>query len=134
MWSLERVLVTALVIVIYMMLVTYIVMLRDENARWRRLALRGQGVQDALIDVVEETAARRRYLSDLRKLLAAHLSDDELESVIYDLGVDDGDIQADTRQGRARELLEWLDRRGRVSELVTLLRVQRPDMWLQSDI
>lgn len=133
-WSVEQNVIAALVLVIFGLLGIYILSLRDELARWRRMALTGQGVQEQLINVVEETADRRRYLTDLRRRLVAHLSEDELDTLIFDLGVEDGAIQAATKQGKARELLEWLERRGRVSELVKLLRVQRPDMWQQTDI
>lgn len=128
----EVVLIALLVLAIYALLGVYILILRDELSRWRRMALAGQGVQDALINVAEDAAARRQYLIDLRKRIVAHMTDEEIETLCYDLGADE--IEADTRTTRARKLLEYLEQRGRVGELVQKLRAERAYMWQQADI
>ncbi len=60
----------------------------------------------------------QEHLTQLRQILAAHLSDEELHTLCFDLGIDYADLPGEGRAGKARELIALLDRYGRIPELV----------------
>ena len=65
--------------------------------------------------------------ADLRKALDSGFSEDELKSLAYDLGVDYESLPYQGKSGLARELLRVLERLGRLSELIGILRRIRPN-------
>lgn len=68
------------------------------------------------------------YLSELHTTLARRFNDGELRTVCLNLGVEYEDLPAVGRADKARELLEYLNRRQRIPDLVRLCRHQRPDI------
>ena len=73
-------------------------------------------------------AARRKYLTELRQILNARFNRGELRTLCADLGVDYHDLPGEGTGEKARELIEYLERHNRLSELVELGRVDRPDI------
>lgn len=63
----------------------------------------------------------------LRQVLAERFSLDELATLCYDLGVDFQNIPGVTLEGKAREIAQFFERRGRLAELAAAIRIQRPD-------
>jgi len=69
------------------------------------------------------------YLAQLHKQLARAFSVEELKGLCFELGdVDYDDLEGSGKEGKARELIRYLDRRGRVSDLLTLCEEQRPKL------
>jgi hypothetical protein len=65
--------------------------------------------------------------SRLRDVLTTYFSNSELQSLAFDLDIDYDDLPGNTKSAKARELIVYLDRRGRLDELVRLVRIQRPN-------
>ena len=65
-------------------------------------------------------------LAKLHQNIAACFGDQELRSLCFDLGVDYADLPAEGKDGKARELVAHMERRGRLSELVEMCRKSRP--------
>lgn len=67
-------------------------------------------------------------LARLRKILLDRFSDDELHTLCFDLGLDYEYLPGVGKGGKARELIKYLVRRERVSELIEIGRQMRPDI------
>lgn len=85
------------------------------------------GVQ-AVDAVSGESTPRRRYLARLRRILETRFDEGELRTLCSDLGIDYDDLPAVGRANKARELVDYLDRRDRISELVEIGKELRPDV------
>lgn len=74
----------------------------------------------------------RSYLVQLAQQLEDSFSTEELEDLCFRLeGVKYDNLQGRTLKSKTRALVEFLDRRGRVSDLVTICEVERPHVnWL----
>jgi len=66
------------------------------------------------------------YFRELRTLLELHYSAVELEVLCYDLVVEYADLKGDTRPLKIVSLVKYLARRGRLEELMTILRDGHP--------
>jgi hypothetical protein len=82
---------------------------------------------------LEEMSATRRDKGDspnsqLYALIVEHLGLDEVERMMFELGLDSESIGGDTLNMRSLNLLVHLQKRNRTGELVTLLRRRRPDV------
>jgi len=64
-------------------------------------------------------------------ILTQRLSSSELRTLCFDLQVDYEDLAGETKPDKARELIQYLERRGRLPELVPHLRGLRPDIDLR---
>lgn len=73
-------------------------------------------------------ASLSEKLAKLHQNVAASFGDEELRSLCFDLGVDYADLPAEGKDGKARELVASLERRGRVPELVKMCRKLRPNV------
>lgn len=96
----------------------------------RRLAA-GETEQQAaavLTGQRDDAATQRRYLTRLRKLLADHFSDEELQALYFDLGIDYADLPGKTKIVKAMELVADLNRKNRLSELVEAASEMRPGL------
>lgn len=62
----------------------------------------------------------------LRQVLAERFSDEELRDLAFDLGIDYEDLPGATRSGKARELITYTERRGRLDDLVAAVGRLRP--------
>ena len=67
-------------------------------------------------------------LPQLRDLLVKHFSLEELHTLAFDLGVDYESLAGAGKEARAREFLLYLDRRGRIPQLLDAVRRQRPEV------
>ena len=73
-------------------------------------------------------ASSTETLARLHQNIAAFFGDEELRSLCFDLGVDYADLPAEGKDGKARELVAYLERRGRIPELVETCRKLRPNV------
>lgn len=64
----------------------------------------------------------------LRRLLIGRLDDGELRTLCFDLDVDYDMLGGEGKANKARELISFLNRQGKVSQLVGWLREHRPDI------
>jgi len=74
------------------------------------------------------TKPPRVDLSGLREILSTYFDDGELRDLCFDLGVDHDNLGVEGRGNKARELLSYLKRRGRISELLETGKRLRPDV------
>ncbi len=64
----------------------------------------------------------------LRDTLVASISSDELRDLAFDVGLDYDALPGDTLQSKAHELILYMERSGRVDQIVDWLRKHRPDI------
>ena len=72
--------------------------------------------------------SEREYLVRLRETLAEYFDAGELRTLCFDLGVDYDDLPGEGKANKARELIAYLERRDRLSELVHVCERQRPNV------
>ncbi len=87
----------------------------------RRLALPGE---PSLPGLFEDRAAYAR----IRQQLVTHCSESEIQAFAFDLGFDYENLGGDNKIKKIIALLSELDRANRMTELVDLVRRQRPDV------
>ncbi len=63
----------------------------------------------------------------LRQLIARHFSKHELELLLFDLGIDKDEFPEGVKSDMAQEIILYCERHGRMAELLTLCRQQRPN-------
>ena len=73
------------------------------------------------------TPAPPQERTALRELLAGRFNLEELRTLCADLGVDYDDLPGEGKTARARELIAFLDRRGRLPQLIRVGAAARPD-------
>ena len=78
---------------------------------------------------LEERAPDREYLIRLRQTLTGRFDVGELRTLCFDLGLDYDDLPGEGRASKARELIRYLERRGRIPDLVTVGGQMRPDVF-----
>jgi hypothetical protein len=70
---------------------------------------------------------RTKYLRELRRNIVAHFNLEELQTITFDVGLDWDDIPGgETKGPRTQNLLKTLIHRGRLGNLITLLREIEP--------
>lgn len=67
----------------------------------------------------------------LFELLLRHFNLDELRTLCFRLGIDFDSVEGSGKAGRARELLLYVNRRGRLGELVDEVQQMRPDIQFE---
>ena len=67
-------------------------------------------------------------LSTLREILTARLSETDLRTLAFDIGVSYENINGENLQTRIVELITYCERRGMIDKLMTRLRELRPDL------
>lgn len=76
-----------------------------------------------------------KQLRDLRKKLTTHFNLDELQTLSFDLSVDWNSLSGDTIELKSQTLISYLFRRGKLSDLVGLLREERPNVeWADTPL
>jgi hypothetical protein len=75
------------------------------------------------------TRAEIEQLAVLRKTLSTRFSESELRDLVFDLGLDYGNLPGDSKGDKARELVAYCDRHGRTSALVEAIQKGRPDIF-----
>ncbi|MFP4441019.1 MAG: effector-associated domain EAD1-containing protein [Chloroflexaceae bacterium] len=66
--------------------------------------------------------------SRLRQLLTRHFDRSELQTLCFELGVAYDDLPEGGRVDKIRELITYLERRGRIPDLIAVGRRLRPDV------
>lgn len=75
---------------------------------------------------------QRKYLIRLRQILDTYFNAGDLRTLCFDLSVDYDSLPGEGKANKARELVAYLERRGRIPELVALGRQQRPNVSWES--
>ena len=83
---------------------------------------------EALVEAPVRRALGWRERSRLRQLLAERFSEGELRTLCFDLGIEYDDLPGEGRADRARELVAYLERRDRISDLKEIGERMRPDV------
>lgn len=65
-------------------------------------------------------------LAELRKNLSTYFSLEELSTLAFDLGIDFDNIGGEGKEGKARELVKYCYRNGRLEELLAAARQAKP--------
>ena len=68
------------------------------------------------------------FVARLRRVVAQGFDQAELKDIAFDLDVEYDDLPGETHRDKVRELTAYLDRHGRVADLVAYLRVHRPEL------
>jgi CHAT domain-containing protein len=76
----------------------------------------------------QQNAVGRELLIELREILASRFSDGELRDLCFDLGVDYESLAGEGKSAKAREFIAYLQRRGRLAELVSAGKQMRSDI------
>jgi len=88
----------------------------------------------ASMQAVDVTSVHRvqeqNYLVALYQILAEHLDEEEAKTLCFSLDVDYDDLPAKGKSNKARELVEHLERRGRIPELIEKVTQMRQDIIL----
>ncbi len=66
--------------------------------------------------------------TSLRQAMTERMSLDEIESLCFDLGIDPDNLGGDNKAGKIRELIQYMQRRGRLNDLIAQLAKERPDI------
>jgi hypothetical protein len=75
-----------------------------------------------------------QYRTRLHRLLTRYFDREELRTLCFNLGVDYDDLEGEGKTNKARELVAYLERHGRLLELVTLGKKLRPHVdWEAPD-
>ena len=77
---------------------------------------------------VPEWTITPHQLSQLRQRLVEHFSQEELQQLCFELGVRFDDLAGQTISAKAQSLLEHLAHRGRVPDLIDLVKQLRLDV------
>ncbi len=65
---------------------------------------------------------RYQQIRHLHRILVGNFSLDQIHTIVFDLGVDWDELPGQTKSAKSRELIVWLDRHGRISDLEKLLQ------------
>ena len=95
----------------------------------------GQGItqtvgatRPAANEISVKSTLEREHLAKLRQILATRFDEGELRTLCFDLGINYDDLPGQGNANKARELIAYLDRHGRISELVSIGKQLRPDV------
>jgi tetratricopeptide (TPR) repeat protein len=64
----------------------------------------------------------------MRRLLVDHFSEEDLESLYFDLGVNYDSLPGEGTEAKSRELIAYMQRRKRTTELLETVRRRQPDV------
>ena len=70
--------------------------------------------------------------SELRDLIKNSFNINDLKSLCTDLGIDFEDLGESTREGAARELIGYFQRRGQLQKLIDGVYARRPDLQTEN--
>jgi len=99
------------------------------DAEIARTPLHEPGASDQAVgDVPGKGVSRQKVLTELRQILDARFDAGELRTLCFDLGVDYDDLPGEGKSDKARELVAYLERHGRLSELIRTGKQLRPDI------
>ena len=69
---------------------------------------------------------------ELRDLITVHYNDSELRTLCFDLNVDYDTLAGEEKSAKVRELISFLHRRNRLTELTNTIARNRPDITLSN--
>jgi Effector-associated domain 7 len=61
-------------------------------------------------------------------LLNDYFSNSDIDSLCFELGIDDEQLRGQTKDEKARSLVKYVEQRGRLADLKQLMRVARPNL------
>lgn len=79
---------------------------------------------------IPDSAHERDYLTRLRQILARRFNESELRTLCFDLDADYDSLSGAGKADKAREIVDYFDRRNRIPDLVEAVKEQRPDISL----
>lgn len=114
--------------------------MRDEIGRlraeveWMKAALRILSAQLTAAGIAPAVSVETDYtpdntfhsMSTLRRKMGRGFTVEGIEALAFDLGLDAGDIAGETKDARIIALLEAVSQRGRLNDLLILLKKERP--------
>lgn len=94
--------------------------------------LKSAGIEPAVnIDDRKPVDVNTLSMAGLRRKMARAFTVEGVEALAFDLGLDGGDIAGETKDARVIALIEAVNQRGRVAELLLLLEKERPHVkWI----
>ncbi len=95
------------------------------------LAALSERVATEVVRVPEEKIGRIDSRVRLRQALTDHFSDSELRTLCVVLGMDYESLPGESKADKAREVVAYLERRGRIPELVAIASRLRPNVSWQ---
>lgn len=66
-------------------------------------------------------------MRELRRNMMDFFDQDELQTLVFDLGVDWDELSGEKKSAKSHSLISYLARRGRLEDLIELLREERPN-------
>jgi hypothetical protein len=91
------------------------------------------GVEKASRDTGEK-APQQADLARLHQLLITHFSAEDLYTLCADLGEDYESLPGEGKKAKSRRLIDHLNRRGRITELVRMLQKLRPNVHWKEEL
>lgn len=79
-------------------------------------------------DTIDDLEAHLDMLVTLHKMLIEYFNENELITVAFNLGVNYDTLASTGLDGKARELVNHLDRRRRLRELIAICQSERPNI------
>lgn len=76
-----------------------------------------------------KTKEQLEYRTKLRQLLIRHFDLEEFRDLCFDLGVDSEALGGEGGEAKVRELVAYMERHGRSSQLHAAIQVRRPYAW-----
>jgi hypothetical protein len=71
----------------------------------------------------------------VKNLLNNRFSVEELDTICFELGIDAENLKGFTKEAKAREMVIYLDNRGRLSQLIAVARARRPALdWPSAEL
>ena len=70
--------------------------------------------------------AQERWKIKLKENIHRYFNREDFDLLIFELGIQDGDIHGNSNEARAKNLIEYMERRNRLPELINKLREKRP--------
>ena len=108
--------------------------LRSLKSRLKQL-LKGLQQSGSSVAPLEKTVTlspkmtqKRQSPTQLRQLLTMHFDEGELRTLCFELGIEYDDLAGGNRADKTRELVKYLERRGRLSGLIETGKGLRPEI------
>ncbi|WP_420631315.1 hypothetical protein [Candidatus Leptofilum sp.] len=89
--------------------------------------------RQALTTDIQPARPDQSVLTALRHIMSDRFSQDDLQNLAFDMGIDLDDLPAVTKSGRIRELILYCKRHGRIAELRQTAYALRPDLKALSE-
>lgn len=104
----------------------------EQSLHWAWDGLKNYLIGHGWLEGVEAGSPNQPHTSHLLDLLANQCSEEELRTFCFKLDVDYESLQGSGKKGKARELIIYLSQRRRIPDLVTIIKVDRPDIIIDN--